>query len=537
MGAFRCLCVVALGALSGSAAAGDPPARQPVVEWQWRELDGPLERHVEMVAFSPDGSLLAAGSQDTICVWATETGKLVSRMKLPENQIYHRLAFTADGKTLVSDCREDRLVRFWDVKTGKQSRELAHPEPEGGKPGFSSPFMAFGPGAAVAVNHDWNRRDARAVQVADLAKGKVLAEVKQTVFDWDAWSEVSFAPGGKTFALNGPRNQLRIFETATAKLVKEFRPPGDDKRGGWHRSFVRYSPDGKFLMAQEHTGRVETFDVYRFVVWGVADGKRYWSSEKRGGWISAGNRYLLGDAKTVFDLLTDREVPVGNAPKEDRRLVGMSGDGKWLAFVGPKSEADRGQAIQKLSIYLTPATVLPDPGGLADGRLAPAELDDAWAGAVSDNLFRREHATKVLAAHPGQAVELAGTKLKPVPQAEKDRVADLIKRLDDDDPDVRDKATADLHKVAYQFDAPLMAALKSAKAGEVRNRLLLITRKMTESGPPPELVAELRGIALLEELRTPDARKLLEVIAAGAAGARTTDAAAAALKRTPPPRP
>ena len=39
----------------------------------------------EDAVFSPDGSLVAAGSQDTICVWATETGKLVSRMKLPEN--------------------------------------------------------------------------------------------------------------------------------------------------------------------------------------------------------------------------------------------------------------------------------------------------------------------------------------------------------------------------------------------------------------------------------------------------------------------
>ena len=169
-------------------------------------------------------------------------------------------------------------------------------------------------------------------------------------------------------------HQLRIFDTASTKLVKEFRPPGSNTRGGWTRSFVRFSPDGKFLIAQEHTGRVETFDIYRYVIWGVEDGRCYWSSEKTGGWMSGGNRYLIGffgKNKTVLDLLTDQEVAIRNAPTTDRRLIGMSRDGKVLAFVGTKTGAERVPGFPKLSVFLTPAPTLPDLGGHPDGDFLP----------------------------------------------------------------------------------------------------------------------------------------------------------------------
>ena len=534
MSACRLISVIALFAVSSNPllAEDGPPA------WQWKELEGPLGRHIDAVAFSPDGSLVAAGSGDTICVWTTDTGKPVTRMKLPQTQIYHRLAFSSDGKVLISDCRDETLIRFWDAKTGKQLKEVAHPRSTNKMPEnyYSYTFKAFGPAGDIEIGDLRATTDHYELSVIDLATMKARSAIKLDLSIHDHWAEAAVAPDGKSFAYNGPAAQLRLFSTATGELVKELRPPdkGNALRSGY-RSSVRFSPDGKYLMAQEHTGRIETFDIYRFVVWGVADGRRYWAVEKQGGWISAGNRYLLRDDKFVLDLLTDRTVPIRNGATDGRQLAGMSADGKTLAFVGPGSGAAIGN-VRPLSVYLTPAPVLPQPDDFAGRDVPPIDLDFTWSGVVADNLFRRERSARILAAHPGQALGMAREKLKPVPAADRERVAGLIVKLDDDSADVRDKATADLQQVAHRFEPMLAIALKDAKPGEVKNRLTAVTKKMTETTPPTELVAELRGIEFLAALGTLEARKLAAAIAAGAPGTRVTDAAAAVQKRLDAPK-
>ena len=147
-------------------------AQKTAREWKWQELEGPLEWHVETAVFSPDGSLVAAGAGDTICVWAAENGKQISRMKLPETQIYHRLVFSADGKTLVSDCREDRMIRFWDVRTGKQKRELAHVGGDSSPSNFSSRWMAFAPDGSVMALNGPSGTAGYGVHLLDLETGR-----------------------------------------------------------------------------------------------------------------------------------------------------------------------------------------------------------------------------------------------------------------------------------------------------------------------------------------------------------------------------
>jgi WD40 repeat protein len=79
---------------------------------------------VVSLAYSPDGRLLASGSEDsTVCLWDLRTGKRVHRLK--GHSVKGRsvsvisLAFSADGKTLVS--RDDAGVeKRWDVVTGKE---------------------------------------------------------------------------------------------------------------------------------------------------------------------------------------------------------------------------------------------------------------------------------------------------------------------------------------------------------------------------------------------------------------------------------
>jgi hypothetical protein len=58
-----------------------------------------------------------------------------------------------------------------------------------------------------------------------------------------------------------------------------------------------------------------------------------------------------------------------------------------------------------------------------------------------------------------------------------------------------------------------------------------VLNTIRDQATPAELHSDLRGIELLETLATPPARKALEALADGAAGARITMEAASALKR------
>ncbi len=91
----NCPCYALLGILSGHA---------------WAVLT---------VAFSPDGKILATGSDDkTIKLWDVNTGQLISTL-LGHSWSVVSVAFTADGKTLIS-ASWDKTVKLWRVSTAQE---------------------------------------------------------------------------------------------------------------------------------------------------------------------------------------------------------------------------------------------------------------------------------------------------------------------------------------------------------------------------------------------------------------------------------
>jgi RNA polymerase sigma factor (sigma-70 family) len=510
------------------------PAGPPDVTLKFRELDGTLKRWVYRATFSPANDLVAAGSRDTILVWSIDGGKPISRMRLPDADSHHiHLAFTPDGQTLVSAPDSDTKVRFWDVKTGKQLRELDYPHGPPPK-GDYMPFKAFGPGATMmAVDVPWRLdRDGKGgIDIVDLATGKVKTEIRGPDLNGGSWMGCDFSPDGKLLAVNGERDAVRLFDTATGKLVRELRPANEGVNGKHGSGAIRFSTDGRFLVACEHTGRVEIFDKYRAVVWSVADGKRQLEVPDLGApALSRDNRYIVigsltQDRPFLLDLLTGKEATARNPQTGDWRLIGHSPDGRTLAYAAPTD--NRGEDYQ---VYLTSAPDLPEPL-VGNGPPNADALALLWGGWGSDSEFRRAYAWKILAAHPDLALGYAREHLGPVAAADAKRVDELVKLLDDDSPDVRDKATADLSAVAHAFESLLTATLAAAGPGEVRNRLTSVLRRAKETPTPPELKIALRGVALVEKLGTPAAKELLGRLAKGAPGARVTDEAAAALKR------
>lgn len=80
---------------------------------------------VETVVYSPDGKTLASGgsSDGTIQLWKENTGQLLQTLK-GHKEAVTGLAFSPDGKTLVSGSRDD-TIRVWEFPSGALQRRLS----------------------------------------------------------------------------------------------------------------------------------------------------------------------------------------------------------------------------------------------------------------------------------------------------------------------------------------------------------------------------------------------------------------------------
>jgi WD40 repeat protein len=153
-------------------------------------------------SFSPDSRLLALACQKEmeIPLYDTHTGKELRRLVGHRETVY-AVGLSPDGKTAVSSAR-DATLRFWDVATGKELRQLRH---DGGVW-----RLAFAPDGLLLATGGWN------VQIWDASNGKQLRNCDK---DDDGQIEsLAFSPDGKTVAASRSNSHaISFWDVASGK--------------------------------------------------------------------------------------------------------------------------------------------------------------------------------------------------------------------------------------------------------------------------------------------------------------------------------
>ena len=172
-----------------------------------RPIRSPFEmlalRWVLAVGYSPDGKMLASsGSSDgTIQLWEAEHGTHIRTLK-GYKEIVRTLAFSSDGKTLVSGSDDDTL-RAWDPNSGSMLRKLS---------GHSNDIksVAFSQGGKMLAS---GSKDAK-VRLWDAETGRFLPTLRGHFWSIQA---VAFSPDDKTVVT---ADDSRILFWDWKKLVK-----------------------------------------------------------------------------------------------------------------------------------------------------------------------------------------------------------------------------------------------------------------------------------------------------------------------------
>jgi hypothetical protein len=165
--------------------------------------------------------------------------------------------------------------------------------------------------------------------------------------------------------------------------------------------------------------------------------------------------------------------------------------------------------------------------------MSDAQLDAAWAELASDDAAKAYHAIRRLAASPESAVSYLAKQLTPVPAVDEAKVTDLIKELDSDQFETRERVIAELKKLGDVASNLLERARKETTSEEARRRIESLTEEIAKQqrNLTPDQLRALRAVETLEFAGTPAARVALQRMATGAPGARLTEDARDSFER------
>lgn len=480
---------------------------------------------VQFVTFSPSGEYLVSASDRDIRLWKVQSS--LQQQVIPQEGFYRecemRAQFSSDGRHLIA-CETPNSVSFWDVQSAKRLRRITFPKeiaafvlsPDGnqflvdpvrttnphnlqlcvtasGKLVRTFPtsrnfgLMTFLPDGKEVVVYDTTRPWATGgdLVVWDLASGKQRRRIPDLLEKWQVVHSLAISPDGRYLATGSGRgrmmsgsyrtapesNPIQIWHLKSGKHLLRLN------RHLWPVESLAWSPDGRILASASPDGLI--------CLWEVATGKEL--------------SYFKTKPKGVHGIAFSPQGHVlASAMKDTTVLLWDIAPADWRKPAKPLSVRERKQG---------------------------------WANLASEDADMGYRTVWDLSAIPTDMVTFLNERLHPVPNIKTERLDQLIADLDNDSFGRREVASRQLSLLGSVAEPALRKALENSPSAELRRR----AEKLLEALPgwvikDPDTLRIVRAIWVLQRIATPEARAILEKLAAGAPAARLTQEAKAALQ-------
>lgn len=309
---------------------------QPV--WTAEELGH--QDWINVLVFSPDGTLLASGSEDqTIILRDADTGQELQHFTGHTGPV-NSVAFSPDGILLVS-ASEDQSIRLWNVETGRELRRLA---------GHTGPVnsVAFSPDGMQLVSAS----EDQSIRLWDTGTGQ---ELRRFTGHTGPVNSVAFSPDG-TELISGSQDQsIRRWNTGTGQELQSFTGHTGSVNS------VAFSPNGNAILSGSDdktarlwraNGQVVLTHDHRNEVTSVA--------------FSPDGTYLVSGSNTdqfiVSDLLRARRITV-TLTLTHLSSATFSPDNLLIAYASGRQQIDGSKStytsLIKVTSLETPGTITP----------------------------------------------------------------------------------------------------------------------------------------------------------------------------------
>jgi RNA polymerase sigma factor (sigma-70 family) len=476
--------------------------------------DGPVDN----ILYFPDGRTLATvGTDGTVGVWETATGRLVRRFAGADGKRVLSIASAPDGRTLATG-DYDGTVRLLDPINGREVRKWAASE-------GNVLHTAFAPDGRSLVTGD----QYGIVRIWDPASGRETGSIANAPDRSHQVTFAAFSPDGKRLAFAretgfwAAGSELIVRDLASGKEVSKWQLGS--------RFAMAFAPDGRSLTGVKRPSFGAPFDQFEVSTVDIATGAL---------------RQLPMPSRSTFLGYSQAHTTLSVAFSIDgRMLAGGTADGtlyllelstgrvrRWLpghrSVVSSVAFAPDGRILAagcRDSTALVVDVLTPGDGAR---RPTAARLQELWEDLAGADATKAFDAVTTLVAYPEESIPYLKERLGA---AEKPDLARLVADLDNDQFAVREAASAELARSSESAAATLRAALTGSPSAELRRRVEMLLAKLK----PEELSAEsLRSVRLIETLEyvaSPEARALLKAVAAGNPGTRLTREAKASLDR------
>jgi RNA polymerase sigma factor (sigma-70 family) len=296
--------------------------------------DGPFEKQQQQMlddialscqaALSADGKFVAVSRGGLACLWETASGKMLRHFQTGQQRLVH-LAFSSDGKSLVTLGPSARVVAVWEVATGKCLRESQAEMPAGYARDGSVPFNEQNAVVSPGWKHvafQWREPSGnRQIHIRELATGKEMPPIHvggyggalslcfsadEKTLMWDDWYTgggivfsdvitgkelrrlgdrrskdgtylerteqslaIALSPDGKSLAVCRQSHTIELWDLRTGKSIYPAGEPTTaqlydwfpDSVGAYVRPALAFSPDGKKLVSSLGGASIRQFHV------------------------------------------------------------------------------------------------------------------------------------------------------------------------------------------------------------------------------------------------------------------------------------